>query len=56
MKAVKRFPDRQVGYRRIHMRMQLQSRMPAPCAFHMYVDEIVRDQLSDSDGAVDVWD
>ena len=43
MKAVKRFPDRQVGYRRIHMRMQLQSRMPTPCAFHMQVDETVGD-------------
>ena len=54
MKAVSCFPDRQVGYRRIHMRMQLQPCMPTPCALHMYVHEIVGDQLSYRDGAVDV--
>ena len=52
MKAVKRFLDWQVGDRRIDMRMQLQTRRPAPCAFYTDVDEIVGDQLSDSDRAV----
>jgi len=56
MKAVKRFPDGQVGYRRIDMRMQLQARTPRPRAFHVYVDETVGDQLSYRDGAVDVRD